>query len=99
MNSQRLRLLLLAVIITGGCLLLFYRLWFLQIENQEEYIKKQPVTDTAKQRVSAARGRLLDKNGVELARNETCMEIALDLAAVEAAWLEREHAKPRKERR
>ena len=99
MNSHRLRLLLLAVVITGGCFVLFYRLWFLQIENQEEYIRKQPVTDTAKQRVPATRGRLLDKNAVELARNETNMEIALDLAAVEAAWKERERAKPRKERR
>ena len=99
MNSQRLRLVLLALIITGGCFVLFYRLWFLQIESQEEFIQKQPVTDTAKQRVPATRGRILDKNAVELARNETNMEIALDLAAVEAAWLEREHAKPRKERR
>ncbi len=99
MNSQRLRLVLLALIITGGCFVLFYRLWFLQIESQEEYIQKQPVTDTAKQRVPATRGRILDRNAVEMARNETNMEIALDLAAVEAAWKEREHSKPRKERR
>ena len=99
MNSQRLRLLLLAVVITGGCLVLFYRLWFLQIEKQDEYIQRQPVTATARQRVPGSRGEILDRNGVEFARNETNIEIALDLAAVEAAWLEREHAKPRKERR
>src|SRR5688572_31828196 len=99
MNSARIRLLLLAVIIVGGFLVLFYRLWFLQIQNQEEYVKKQPVTDTARQRLPATRGRLLDRNAVELAGNETNMEIAIDLAAVEAAWIEREHARPRKERR
>lgn len=99
MIGQRIRLLLLAVVIVGGCLLLFYRLWFLQIEKQEEYINKQPVTATAKQRVPGTRGRILDRSGVEFARNETNMEIGLDLAAVEAAWQERERARPRKERR
>lgn len=98
-SSHRFRLLLLAVVILGGFLVLFYRLWFLQIENQQEYIDKQPVTATAKQRVPGARGRILDRNGVEFARNETNMEVALDLAAVEAAWEEKEHARPRKDRR
>ena len=99
MIGQRIRLILLAVVIVAGCLLLFYRLWFLQIENQETYIAKQPVTATAKQRVPGVRGRILDRAGIEFARNETNMEIGLDLAAVEAAWKERERAKPRKERR
>jgi penicillin-binding protein 2 len=99
MIGQRIRLILLAVVIVAGCLVLFYRLWFLQIEKQEEYINKQPVTDTARQRVPGTRGRILDRSGVEFARNETSMEIGLDLAAAEAAWNERERAKPRKERR
>ena len=99
MIGQRLRLLFVAVVIIACCLVLFYRLWFLQIEKQEDYINKQPVTDTAKQRVPGVRGRILDFNGIELARNETNMEIGLDLAAAEAEWKERERAKPRKERR
>jgi len=99
MIGQRIRLLLLAIVIVAGCLLLFYRLWFLQIEKQEEYINKQPVTDTANQRVPGTRGLIFDRNGVEFARNETSMEIGIDLAAVEAAWRERERAKPRKARR
>ena len=99
MNSQRIRLILLALVIVAGCLVLFYRLWFLQIESQEEYINKQPETDTAKQRVPGTRGRILDRGGMELAKNLTNMEIGLDLAAVEAEWKEREKAKPRKERR
>lgn len=99
MIGQRLRLVLLAVVIVSGCLVLFYRLWFLQIESQEEYINKQPVTATARQRVPGVRGRILDTNGVEFAKNETNLEICLDFAAVEAAWKEREKAKPRKERR
>ncbi len=99
MIGQRIRLILLAVLIVAGCLVLFYRLWFLQIEKQEEFINKQPVTDTARQRVPGTRGRILDRRGVEFARNETSMEIGIDLAAVEAAWNERERAKPRRERR
>lgn len=99
MNRYRLRLLMLAVVIIGGFFVLFYRLWFLQIQNQEEYINKQPVTATAKQRVPGTRGRILDRNRVEFARNETNMQVAIDLAAVEAAWKEKERAKPRKERR
>jgi cell division protein FtsI/penicillin-binding protein 2 len=88
-QSHRIRLLMLAVVIVGGCLLLFYRLWFLQIEQQEVYIAKQPVTDTAKQRVPGTRGRILDRNGVEFATNETNMEVGLNLAAVESAWKEK----------
>ncbi len=94
--SHRLRLLLLAVVITGGCLVLFYRLWFLQIENQEDFIKRQPVTDTARQRVPSVRGRIVDRLGVEFARNETNMEVGLNLAAVEAAWNEKNKALPKK---
>ncbi len=97
--SHRLRLLLLAVVITGGCLVLFYRLWFLQIENQEEFIKRQPVTDTARQRVPSVRGRIMDRNGVPFASNETNMEVGINLAAVEAAWNEKNKALPKKQRR
>lgn len=96
---HRLRLLLLAVVIIGGCLVLFYRLWFLQIENQEHYIRRQPVTDTARQRVPSVRGRIVDRNGIEFARNETSMEVGLNLAAVEAAWNEKNRALPKKQRR
>ena len=89
--SYRIRLIFLALVIFGGCLVLFYRLWVLQIKNQEDYIKKQPVTRTAKQRVPGTRGHIFDRNRVEFAGNETNMEVGLNLSVVENAWKEKHH--------
>ena len=97
--STRIRLFFVAVVMVGGFLLLLYRLWILQIEQQDDYILKLPETEKARQRVPGTRGRILDSGGIELARNETCLEVGLNLAAAEAAWKERERRKPRSLRR
>jgi penicillin-binding protein 2 len=97
--AVRLRLILVAVIMTGGFVVLLHRLWTLQIEKQDQFILKLPETQKSRQRVPGTRGRILDSGGTELARNETCLEVGLNLAAAEAAWLEREKAKPKSQRR
>ena len=95
--SPRLRLLLLAVVIVAGFCALFYRLWYLQIDQQEFYIAQQPETDTAKQRVPGTRGNLRDRTGnYYFARNETSMEIGINLRAVETAWYEKHRLDLRK---
>jgi penicillin-binding protein 2 len=97
--ATRFRLVLVGIVIIAGFLLLLHRLWTLQIERQDSFILKLPETDKARQRVPGTRGRILDSGGTELARNETCLEIGLNLAAAEAAWNEREKAKPKAQRR
>ena len=97
--AVRLRLILVAIIMTAGFLVLLHRLWTLQIEKQDQFILKLPETQKSRQRVPGTRGRILDSGGTELARNETCLEVGLNLAAAEAAWLEREKAKPKSQRR
>ena len=97
--ATRFRLVLVGIVIIAGFLLLLHRLWTLQIERQDIFILKLPETDKARQRVPGTRGRILDSGGTELARNETCLEIGLNLAAAEAAWNEREKAKPKAQRR
>ena len=95
--SPRLRLLLLAVVIVAGFFALFYRLWYLQIEQQEHYMAQQPETDTAQQRVPGTRGNLRDRTGsFYFARNETSIEIGINLRAVELAWYEKHRLDLRK---
>ena len=89
MNNQRIRLLMLAAVILGGFFLLLYRLWTLQIDRQEEFVRKLPDTDKAYQRVPGVRGQIKDYNGLVLAGNETSLEIALNLASVEGDWREK----------
>jgi len=93
MAGHRFRLLLVAAVVVAACLVLFCPLWYLRIDQQESGADKQSVASSVRQRAPGVRGRILDFNGVELARNGTNMEIGLDLAAVEAAWKEREKSK------
>ena len=87
-SSHRFRLYLLALFILGGFGLLIYRLWGLQINRQEEFIAKLPVTATALQRIPGPRGRIFDRNGVPLADNNANLEVGLNLAEVESYWRE-----------
>jgi penicillin-binding protein 2 len=81
-QSSRFRLLLLGLAIIGGFGLLLVRLWYLQIEKQDVYMKKLPGTREVLHRIPGARGRILDRNGVELARNKTTLQIGLDLGTI-----------------
>ncbi len=87
-SSHRFRLYLLALLILGGFGVLLYRLWGLQINRQDEFIAKLPVTDKALQRIPGPRGRIFDRNGVPLADNKANLEIGLNLAEVESYWRE-----------
>jgi penicillin-binding protein 2 len=97
-SSHRLRLYLLALIILGGFGVLLYRLWGLQINRQDEFVAKLPITDTALQRIPGPRGRIFDRNGVPLADNKANLEIGLNLAEVERVWKEENAKKDKAER-
>lgn len=85
-GSQRIRLYLLALVIIGGFLLLVHRLWDLQIDRQEEFTSRLPVTGKVYRRVPGPRGEIRDRNGIPLARNISRLEVALNLADVENYW-------------
>ncbi|MES2708859.1 MAG: penicillin-binding transpeptidase domain-containing protein [Verrucomicrobiota bacterium] len=97
-NSYRIRLYLFACVIFGGFSLLIYRLWDLQINQQDDFVAKLPSTGRAYQRIPAPRGRLLDRNGVPLADNKASLEVGLNLAEVENYWKEENALKPPEER-
>jgi cell division protein FtsI/penicillin-binding protein 2 len=97
-NSYRIRLYLLACVIFGGFALLLFRLWDLQINRQDDFVAKLPITGRAYQRIPAPRGRLLDRNGVPLADNKASLEVGLNLAEVENYWKEENARKPPAER-
>ncbi len=81
-QSSRFRLILFGMVIIGGFGLLLTRLYFLQINKQDEYMRKLPGTREVLHRLAGARGRILDRNGVELARNRTMLQIGLDLGTI-----------------
>ncbi len=102
MNSQRIRLLFLAAAIVAAFLTLLYRLWVLQIERMDFYVAKLPTTDLVMERRVGTRGRILDRNGITLAGNETNMEARLNFKAAIAAWHEqneRNHPRVRDRKR
>lgn len=81
-QSSRFRILIFGIAIIGGFGLLLARLWYLQIEKQDDYMKKLPGTREVLHRIPGARGRILDRNGVELARNKTTLQIGMDLGTI-----------------
>jgi penicillin-binding protein 2 len=81
-QSSRFRLILFGLVIIGGFGLLLSRLWYLQFQKQEEYAKKLPGTKEVRHRFPGPRGRILDRNGVELAKNRSVLQVGLDLGAI-----------------
>lgn len=81
-QSSRFRLIFLGLAIIGGFALLLARLWHLQFIENDTYRKKLPGTTEIYHRIPAARGRILDRNGVELARNRTTLQVGLNLEEI-----------------
>ncbi len=81
-QSSRFRLILFGFVIIAGFGMLLSRLWYLQFQKQEEYAKKLPGTKEVLHRFPGPRGRILDRNGVELARNRSVRQIGFDLGAI-----------------
>jgi penicillin-binding protein 2 len=58
--------------------LLFFRLWFLQVLNGEEYVAEANNNRTREFRVSAPRGEILDRNGRILVANRTSLALQVN---------------------
>lgn len=90
-SSPKFRLYIFASIVLGGFLLLLQRLWTLQIDRQEEYIKALPSSGEKRHILTGVRGGIFDRNGVAMARNRMTLEVVINLADIEAYWKELHH--------
>jgi penicillin-binding protein 2 len=73
----------LRVAIFGGVALalfvvLFFRLWFLQVLNGDKYLAEAKNNRTREFRISAPRGEILDRNGKVLVSNRTSLTLQVN---------------------
>ncbi len=78
----RLRLYLLALFIFGGFTVLVVRLYEVQINEHEEYVRKLPGLKYETVRIPGIRGEIKDTNGIVLAENVANFEVRFDLKAI-----------------
>ncbi len=77
LDLLRPRLLLAAGIIIVFAALVFCRLWFLQISNNEEFLSKAYNNRVRVRELAAPRGHILDRNGVSLVTNRPSFNVLL----------------------
>jgi penicillin-binding protein 2 len=73
----------LRIAVFGGVALalfgvLFFRLWFLQVINGEKYLAEAKNNRTRESRVSAPRGKILDRNGNDIVSNRTSLALQIN---------------------
>jgi penicillin-binding protein 2 len=73
----------LRIAVFGGVALalfgvLFFRLWFLQVINGEQYLAEAKNNRTREFRVSAPRGKILDRNGNDIVSNRTSLALQIN---------------------
>jgi penicillin-binding protein 2 len=68
---------------------LFFRLWFLQVINGDRYLAEAKNNRTREFRVSAPRGKVLDRNGEVLVANGTSLALQLNPRKLPASEKER----------
>lgn len=77
LDLLRPRLLLAAGIIIVFAIIVFCRLWFLQISNNEEFIGKAYNNRVRVRQLAAPRGHLLDRNDVPIVTNRPSFNVLL----------------------
>jgi penicillin-binding protein 2 len=86
--KYRIRLFLLTALILMGCGTLLSRLYEFQIDRRAQFVAKIPITHTVEIREPGARGRIVDRNGVVLARNRRSYEIVFNLEDIYVGYTE-----------
>jgi len=77
LDMLRPRIILAAALIIGFAVLIFCRLWFLQISNSDEYINKAYNNRVRISTLAAPRGHILDRNGIPLVTNRPSFNVLL----------------------
>jgi penicillin-binding protein 2 len=90
----RIRIYLLTVLVLFGCGALLTRLHELQIDQQERFIKEMPGNGQETVREPGVRGSIVDRNGLELARNRASYEVTFNLEEIRQAYLEQMNKAP-----
>lgn len=85
-NRHSIRIFLLTVLVLAGFATLLARLYEFQIEKREHYLSLVPGDTEITVREPGIRGAILDRNGVELARNQRTYEIYFDLEEIYKAY-------------
>jgi penicillin-binding protein 2 len=76
-ESLQRRLAILGIVIIAAFIVLFARLWFMQIVSGDEYRKKAEGNRIREISLEAPRGRLLDRNGEVLVKNRNALTISV----------------------
>jgi len=73
------RLRAIGAIIAGGFLVLLIALWSVQVMHGKHYDSKQEAQSLRRIRIPAARGEIVDRNGIVLANNRPSYDVAIYL--------------------
>jgi len=79
-NKLALRIAIFGSVALALFVVLFFRLWFLQILNGDEYLAEAKNNRTHEFRVSAPRGEILDRDGKVIVANRTSLALQVNLA-------------------
>lgn len=85
-NRQGIRIFLLTGLVLAGFAALLARLYEFQITQREHYLSLVPGDSEITVREPGIRGAILDRDGVELARNKRSYEIYFDLEEIHKAY-------------
>ena len=77
LESTRLRLTFLTLLVVSLFVLLFARLWFLQVMAGERYVNLAEGNATRTLSITAPRGNILDRNGKPLVENRFAMVVSV----------------------
>jgi penicillin-binding protein 2 len=77
-NQLALRIAIFGTVAFALLAVLFFRLWFLQVLNGEEYLAEARNNRTREFRVTAPRGEILDRNGRVLVANRTSLALQVN---------------------
>jgi penicillin-binding protein 2 len=78
-NSLTLRMAIFGAVALALFVILFFRLWFLQVLNGPKYLADANSNRTREFKVSAPRGKILDREGEPLVVNRTSLELQVNL--------------------
>ena len=73
------RLRTIGMIIASGLFVLLFALWRVQVVRGQDYDNKQEAQSLRRIRIPAARGEIVDRNGVVLANNRPSYDVAIYL--------------------
>ncbi|MBU4175117.1 MAG: penicillin-binding protein 2 [Actinobacteria bacterium] len=71
------RLTILGILIVAAFVILFARLWFMQIVSGDEYCEKAEGNRIREMSLESPRGRILDRNGTVLVKNRNALTISV----------------------